>query len=434
MTNPTPNASPAVRSAARLAAVQRSGLLDTDPEEPFDALARLAAELLETPFAFVTVVDDERSFWKSCVGTATGPGSPRQNAVEESFCQYVVDRDEALLLPDAREDPLTWSNPSIESMGVVAWAGYPIRAPGGEVLGTFCVVDTRVRSWSERDARVLRGLAQAATTEVGLRMALGDAREAESDSRRCAREAEVLAATLQQSLLPPALPVLPGWDVAARYRAGGRGVEVLGDFYDVVPSVPGIWAAFLGDVCGKGAPAARTTALARYTLRAAAHLSADPRAVLLALNEALLDWFDHDSATSFVTAVHAVLRDGEDGTRRVDVCLGGHEAPLVRRADGRTEDLGVHGPLLGVFPDVGRLQVRSTELRPGDCLVLFTDGLSEARQPGGSELGREGVRAVLAASSGDAAAVAAVLEDAALRHSGGSVQDDTAVLVLRCLA
>ena len=137
----------AVYDPQRLAAVYATGLLDTPPEEAFDRLARLARTVLGTPMAFVTLVDDERSYWKSCIGVPEG--GARQNSVDESFCQYVVGTGEALVARDAATHPVTKDNPSIELMGVAAWAGMPLRAPGGQVLGSFCVVDTEPRDWTD---------------------------------------------------------------------------------------------------------------------------------------------------------------------------------------------------------------------------------------------------------------------------------------------
>jgi serine phosphatase RsbU (regulator of sigma subunit) len=153
----------------RLAAVRATGLLDTPAEENFDRLAGLASTLLRAPYAFVTVVDETRSFWKSCIGVVSQNVDDRQNRVEESFCQYVIGSGEPLIIGDAAADPRTADNPSIESMGVAAWAGYPLFGPKGEVLGTFCVVDTVVREWTDQDVTVLATLAAAASAEIALR-------------------------------------------------------------------------------------------------------------------------------------------------------------------------------------------------------------------------------------------------------------------------
>jgi serine phosphatase RsbU (regulator of sigma subunit) len=127
--------------------------------------------------------------------------------------------------------------------------------------------------------------------------------------------------TLQESLLPPSLLEIPGLNVAARYAAGGTGAEVLGDFYDVFPSVRGSWGIAVGDVCGKGAPAAKSTALARYTLRAEAHRESRPSVILAALNQALLDWLTDDPR--FLTAIYATVRPTAGGAS-VHISSGGH--------------------------------------------------------------------------------------------------------------
>ena len=167
-----------VSDRPRLAAVAATGLVDTELEEVFDRLTRLAALVLGVPWAFVTLVDDRHSFWKSCFGTGAVEVADRANPVEESFCQYVVATGRALLIDDARLDPRTCTNPSIEKMGVVAWAGVPVVSAGGHVLGTFCVVDTQPRAWIDVDEVTLETLAGAAASEIQLRSALQAATEA----------------------------------------------------------------------------------------------------------------------------------------------------------------------------------------------------------------------------------------------------------------
>ncbi len=156
-----------IADPSRLAAVRATGLLDTKSEDVFDELARLAGRLLKTPFALVTLVDDQRCFWKSRIGIPDD--GPRQNATEESFCQYVIASDEPLVVGDVRRDPRTRDTPAIALLGVVAWAGYPLRDRDGLVLGTLCVVDTKPREWTAGDEGVLEALALAASTELRLR-------------------------------------------------------------------------------------------------------------------------------------------------------------------------------------------------------------------------------------------------------------------------
>ena len=445
-----------VYEPARLAAVRRTGLLDTGPEEAFDRLTRLASTLLGAPFAFVTVVDDTRSFWKSCVGDSADP-AVRQNLVEQSFCQYVIGSDSELIVTDATADERTHGNPSIELMGVRAWAGFPIRSPEGHVLGTFCAVDTVARDWTAHDIEVLHTLSHAASGEIALRLAVDDAHDATrraihaadlagaatrsaeqatAEAQRAAlqaldaaEEAAMLSRTLQESLLPPRLPHIPGLDVAARYLRGGRGADVLGDFYDVFPATRDSWGVVVGDVAGKGPQAAKTTALARYTLRAVAARSSTPSVNLAALNAALLDWFTDDAL--FLTAVYAAVRAHPLGFS-VRVSCGGHDPALIRRADGTVVPLGSPGLILGVLPDPG-LSDRRALLRPGDCLVLHTDGVTEARRPADRDMfGAERLRRLLAESPAVSAAdLASRIETAVLDFSGRRITDDTAILVLQ---
>ena len=144
-----------VANPERLAAVGATGLASNTDDPAFDRIAKLASRLLGAQFGFVTLVDDHHSNWLACVGMPSDDRSERHTRVEESFCQYVVGLGDVLLIDDARSDARTRHNPSIESMGVVAWAGAPLRSTEGDVLGTVCVVDTEARSWTADDAALL---------------------------------------------------------------------------------------------------------------------------------------------------------------------------------------------------------------------------------------------------------------------------------------
>jgi serine phosphatase RsbU (regulator of sigma subunit) len=243
------------------------------------------------------------------------------------------------------------------------------------------------------------------------------------DSARLYTERDHIARTLQQSLLPRELPKVPGVELAARYLAAGEGNEVGGDFYDCFATGGGDWALVIGDVCGKGAEAAALTALARYTLRAAAHQTGRPRAVLGQLNEALLrDRLDY----RFCTVLYASLSPRAD---RVTACVAaaGHPLPLVLRASGEVETVGSPGSLLGIV-DTPELNEEQVELAPGDALILYTDGVTEADRSAGPER----LAAFLAGCAGaDAAAIAAAVERDALAAHRGPARDDVAIVVVR---
>jgi GAF domain-containing protein len=207
-----------VHDPERLAAVHATGLLDTDPESTFDELVALAARLVNAPLAFMTVVDSHRSFWKASVGT--DPAGPRQSTVEESFCQYVVASGEPLVTGDVGTDPLTASNPSIKLMGVRAWAGFPLFSQQGQPLGSFCAVDTSVRSWSEQEVETLRVLSQAAGREIALRAALAEAEVFARQIELLAEASRLLSSTRNADEAVAALaqlvvPTLGDWSVVA---------------------------------------------------------------------------------------------------------------------------------------------------------------------------------------------------------------------------
>ncbi len=438
-----------VRDPRRLEAVRTSALLDSEPEERFDRLAGLAALLLEAPVALITVVDDQRSWFKSCIGVPVG--GEHQVPVGSSFCQYVIDSSRPLIVDDARHDTRTAGNPSIDALGVAAWAGYPVTAPSGEVLGTLCVVDTVPRRWTDRDVTVLETLADAVSANIALRASLAAEQQARREAEEAAAQAALVAAesaelsrmllasserfaslaqTLQQSLLPPHLPDVPGLELAARYLPAASGQEVVGDFYDVFQAGRSSWGLVMGDVSGKGPQAATLTGLARYTVRAAAMRTRVPSRVLRLLNDALLLHADADDER-FMTVTYANIRPRQ-GDAPVEVALssGGHLPPLVHRADGSVEMIREPGMALGLFADP-TLVNRKLSLAPGDALVLYTDGVTEARHQD-RQFGDEGLVAAVAETRGMAAAdKARHLEETVERFRDGTRHDDTAVLVLQ---
>lgn len=160
---------PVLRDVERLAVLERARLLDTDAEPAFDRLTALAARLLDAPVALVTLVDDERQFFKSCIGLPEPWASSRQTPLTHSFCQYSVATNEPLVIADARQDPVLQHNEAIVDLGVVAYAGVPIRIRS-EPLGSFCVIDSEPRDWTDRDLAVLEELGAAVGDLVDLRI------------------------------------------------------------------------------------------------------------------------------------------------------------------------------------------------------------------------------------------------------------------------
>jgi len=245
------------------------------------------------------------------------------------------------------------------------------------------------------------------------------------DNARLYTERSYIARTLQESLLPIELPDIPGVEAAARFRPTGEGNEVGGDFYDMFETGNRGWAVVMGDVCGKGPDAAAVTALARYTLRAAAMRERLPSRSLSVLNEALLR---QRNDRRFCTVAYAYIERLDRGAR-VGIACGGHPLPLLLRADGSVEAVGAPGTLLGVVRDPD-LEDRAVTLEPGDALVFYTDGVIESR--GDSHIDERRLAELIGTCAGAGAdAIAAKVEEAAVLSQGGRPRDDIAVLVLR---
>ena len=237
-----------------------------------------------------------------------------------------------------------------------------------------------------------------------------------------------LARDLQAGLLLAALPEVPGAQLAASYRPAGEGLDIGGDFYDVFPLPGDWWGLVIGDVCGRGAYAATTTALVRNTARAVAPLLATPSAVAEAINDALLA--RSDGGESFVTLIYAELRRTRDGIA-VSMVRAGHPAPLLRRADGTVSSPSPAGQLLGVSSDPD-LVLEVFTVDDGDSLVLVTDGILEARDPAGTFFGEERLVDALRATAGttDAQRILDAVTGAVDAFTGGFTDDDQAALVL----
>jgi serine phosphatase RsbU (regulator of sigma subunit) len=269
------------------------------------------------------------------------------------------------------------------------------------------------RRFGERDLALAEDLALRAATAV--------------DNARLYRTRSAIAQTLQASLLPPLLPEIPGLELGTVYRAAGEGYEVGGDFYDVFSTSDGHWFAVVGDVQGKGAEAAAVTALARYTIRAAAVRRRSPAAILRWVSEVMLRREEPDDRFCTIACVHLDLTRSP---ARVTVACGGHPLPLILRAGGAVEPTGVPGTLLGLVERL-ELEDRSADLRPGDTLVLYTDGLTEARAPIDVWNPEELERAVASLRGRDPQAVADGLLAMAEPEAPGALRDDIAIVALR---
>jgi PAS domain S-box-containing protein len=241
------------------------------------------------------------------------------------------------------------------------------------------------------------------------------------ENARLYTQLERVAGTLQRSLLPPELPDAPGWRFHSLYMPAGGESEVGGDFYDVFPTGAG-WMALMGDVVGRGPAAAALTAMARYTLRTAGSLVGTPTMGLARLNDNLRERGD----MALCTVAIVLLRD--DSNEASLVCAG-HPLPYLIRG-GEVRAVGRTGPLLGAF-EHGHWLAASVDLEPGDVLVLYTDGVLDAKGPGD----RFGEARLEQALTGATSAEDAVerIRSALHDYAGAEQDDDTAVLAIQRL-
>ncbi|MEU1004744.1 PP2C family protein-serine/threonine phosphatase [Streptomyces tibetensis] len=253
-------------------------------------------------------------------------------------------------------------------------------------------------------------------------------RQAEADRTRLA---DALA-VLQRSLVPDSLPAVPGLETAVHYHTASPD-QLGGDFYDLFPVAGDRWAFFLGDVCGKGPEAASLTSLTRYTLRAAAHHDPDPASALSTLNAVLHERYTGDGNPRYCTCIFGIVEPGgEHGRTVVRLASGGHPPALVLRTDGRAEYLPTPGGLLiGVVPGAP-MGTAETVLAPGDTLVLYTDGLTEARIGSGRDelYGEDALHAFATEHAPAAPREVITALTGLLEGFGDGLDDDTALLAL----
>lgn len=251
-----------------------------------------------------------------------------------------------------------------------------------------------------------------------------------SERKAAEAERESSVRALQRSLLPSDLPPVEWLRIATRYSTAAGSLEVGGDFYDVLTGSSFGVAACVGDVCGRGVEAAATTSRARYTLVPLVESHpASPARAIAELNRIMLE-HHRESAPTFLTLALAMIRPTGDGAE-ARLALGGHPAPVLVRRGGGASFVGRFGTLVGIGPSVDVEDV-AIALEPGDALVLYTDGYTEARDPEGDLFGDERLLGALAsAAAGTAEQIADALEAAVDRFTRERVErDDRALLVL----
>ncbi len=381
--------------AERLRAVERYAILDTPPDDTFDRIARVAARCLGTPMATVAIVDADRIWFKATYGL----DGVQEVERELGLCGSAILDAVPYMVRDTFKDPRTVGNSLVHGeQGIRFFAAAPIVTSDGHRIGTVNVLDTEPHDPSDDDIATLSDLAAIVMDELELRLSalttVSAERELPSTAAVDRATIEDYAAALQRSLLPPLLPNIPGLSLAAHFHPASS-AQVGGDFYDVFALDKERWAFFLGDVEGHGPAAAAVTSLVRYTLRAAALHHDDPTDGLAELNAVLAG---DPNEKKFCTVMYGLLvRDASSDPYHVTLATGGHLPALLLDPDSRTvtQVRPDGGMFVGAVTDATFAQCE-LQLQPGQTLLLYTDGITEARPDGVECYGEEALRAFLA--------------------------------------
>jgi serine phosphatase RsbU (regulator of sigma subunit) len=350
--------------------------------------------------------------WEERYPTNPDSATGVPNVIRSGQPEVYPEITEEMLLAAARDEQHL---DLIRTLGMRSAMVVPMKARG-RTLGAITFIAAELgRRYDDDDVLLAEELARRAASSI--------------ENARLYSERSYVARTLQQSLLPPHLPEVPGIELAARYLPVGEGNDVGGDFYDLFELGDDTWAVVIGDVCGKGADAAALTALVRYTIRAIASPDKLPSEILRLLNDAILR---QRSDNRFSTVAYARVKKWGAGVR-VEVASGGHPLPIVVRPGAKAEFAGEPGTLLGVVPDP-TLSDAAVDVGPGDSVILYTDGVTEAGAPDRmlepEDLAAEATRC----NTRTADEIALCLERMAVEASGGDPQDDIAIIVLHVAA
>jgi serine phosphatase RsbU (regulator of sigma subunit)/ActR/RegA family two-component response regulator len=357
------------------------------------------------PRAFLGVTPAEREAWSHV---------EIEPAEFGAILQAALSRGEPRVVPDAQEDGLVRTDlPRRQNLRSVLLLPMVINR---QVIGVAWLDQPgELRDYAEQELRLGRMIAGQAAVAI--------------ENAQAFEQERTVASTLQESLIPRKRHDLPGFDIYSEYKPALEQAQVGGDYYDFIELPDGRLGVVMADVCGKGVTAAVYTAMAKYMLRAYAAEDPSPASVITRLNRSLYSQMSEDCM--FITMVYGTL---DTQTGEYTYVNAAHPYPLVYHP-GRDEvsELPTTGGMVGAMP---ALEFREAhhQLEPGSVLLLYTDGVTEARD-GGEMLEVQGVQAVLRRAAGASArTICDLVYRRALEFSGGSLKDDAAIVAIRALS
>ncbi len=385
--------------AARLEALRQYDILDSIPERGYDDITAIAAEICDTPMALVSFVDRDRQWFKSRVGI-----DARETPRDIAFCAHaILEPESPLVIEDATRDPRFANNPLVTGDPFIRfYAGVPLVTSDGHAIGTLCVIDREPRTLDEGQLASLGALARQVMAQLELRRTVAELEhsgkalarshrrlekrttdlersrdELTSLCRMLEDQAETIerdlhrAEVIQRSLLPRQPPSLTHHHIKSLYRPGRR---IGGDLFDAVQVGPNEVAFVIADAAGHGVSAAMLSVLFKHRLRltdADSGRPYRPADALALVNTALIQ--DVSVPGAFVTAALCLLNTRSN---QVSIASAGHPPLLWLHAGGGCDRIEHTGPALGLTAD-SRFEERTIEMRAGDRLLMYTDGLFE---------------------------------------------------------
>ncbi|HUR78130.1 MAG TPA: SpoIIE family protein phosphatase [Acidimicrobiales bacterium] len=381
-----------------------SALLDDDPNELYE----------NAPCGYLSTLPDG-TIVKANETFLTWTGYRREDLIGRR-------RFQELLVVGDRIFFETHYAPMLRMQGTVREIAVEVKTPAGERLPVL--VNAVVKADGAGNAQVIRTVLFDARERRAYETELLAARRRAEESEAEARE---LSDTLRASFTPPVDIGVPGLDIGGAFHPAS-GTQLGGDFYDVFATGRATQAIVLGDVCGKGVHAAVVTSLVRHTIRAEVLRESSPAAVLRLVHEALL----RDRPDEFCTALLAEIDTHRPDDATLRIAAAGHELPILMNAEGMRR-VGAHGDILGMLPQPKFVDI-AVPFGREDTLVLYTDGVPEARS-GEEFFGDKRTEELVRSLAGQpAATIASQLADAALSFQDGEPRDDIAVVAVRLAA
>ncbi|MCB8942138.1 MAG: SpoIIE family protein phosphatase [Ardenticatenaceae bacterium] len=394
-----------------------------DLNEILHTIVRLIPMLVGVESVMILVWDEERQVFTA--GPSQGIGQMGRGLVET----LEIDRTELPGLAQLVDSPATavalhtiqapeWLQ---TTLGTTHCHALPLHARNrlvGAMLVGVADGSVNGRSFPTRQFNILNGIAQQAATAVVNNHLYREAAE----RNRLQQELNV-AHEIQISLIPPGSPNIPGCTVAS-YWQGAR--QVSGDFYDFIPMHDGRWAIIIADVADKGFPAALFMAVSRTIIRTIAtnRTRNDPADILMRVNEII----NQDTQSDLFVTVFCAIWDPQ--THELTFANGGHNPPLLLRAQGQSQLLSGSGMALGILPEI-TIESKALRLRSGDALIFYTDGVTEAINEDYDEFGLARLEMATAnAQNQDAAAILQAITRSINDHAGDTPQYDDITLVV----